>query len=387
MKIDFPLRQGRLFALASLVLAGCGGAEPQAGQTVPPAPVVSVMTVHATRLELTQDLPGRVAALRTAEIRPQVGGIVQRRLFAQGTEVRAGQALFQIDPAPFQADEDTAAAALQRAEAALARALTQAARLQPLVEADAVSGQVHDDAISQRDQAAADVAQARASLARKQLDRRFALVAAPISGRIDQALVTEGALVASSDASPMARIQQIDQVYVDLRRPAASLDTLSTQQAGDRHGLAVTLLRSHGEPYALKGRILFSGVNVDAGTGDLLLRVLVDNPRRELLPGMFVRARVPHASHAQALTVPQQAVVRVAGQPQLWVLDDQGQAHRTPVALGALAERRYHVRSGLVAGQRVVVEGMERLSDGVSVTARDWTPADGTTAAAAASAR
>lgn len=391
MKIDFLSRQGGMFALASVLLAGCGGAEPQAGQDAQPAPLVSVMTVRATPLELTEDLPGRVAPVRTAEIRAQVSGIVQRRLFAQGTEVRAGQGLFQINPAPFRAEVDTAAATLQRAEATLARARTQAARLQPLVEADAVSGQVYDDAVTQRELAAADVAQARATLARKRLDLQFALVDAPISGRIDQALVTEGALVGSSDVSPMARIQQIDQVYVDVRRPAASLDAvreaLSKHGAVSGNGLAVTLLRGDGEAYAVKGRILFSGVNVDAGTGDVLLRILVDNPRRELLPGMFVRARVPHTSHAQALTVPQQAVLRVAGEPQLWLLDDQGQAHREPVALGELADRSYRVRSGLSAGQRVVVEGMERLTDGATVTPRDWTPADVATATHTASAR
>lgn len=391
MKIDFLLRQGGTFALVLVLIAGCGGAETETGQAAPPAPIVSVMTVRAVPLALTQDLPGRVAAVRVAEIRPQVSGIVQRRLFEQGTEVRAGQGLFQINPAAFKAEVDTAAASLQRAEAALARARTQTARLQPLVEADAVSGQAYDDAVSQREQAAADVKQARATLARRQLDLRFALVEAPISGRIDQALVTEGALVGSGDTHPMARIQQIDQVYVDLRQPAASLDALhdalSTLQPGSRDGLAVTLLRSNGAPYAAKGRILFSGVNVDAGTGALLLRVLVDNPLRELLPGMFVRARVPQASHAQALMVPQQAVVRVAGQPQLWVLNDQGQAQRKAVELGELVERSYRVRSGLRAGQRIVVEGMERLSEGASVTPRDWKPADVATAADAAAAR
>ncbi|URI08546.1 efflux RND transporter periplasmic adaptor subunit [Aquincola tertiaricarbonis] len=367
-----PCRRA-LFTLVSALLAACGGQEPTAPPAAPPAPVVAVTTVQPARLQLTQDLPGRVAAVRIAEIRPQVSGIVQRRLFEQGTEVRAGQPLFQIDPAPFQAEVDTAAAGLQRAEAALARARTQAERLQPLMAADAVSGQVADDAVAQQAQAAADVAQARASLARKQLDRQFARVVAPIAGRIDQALVTEGALVGSNDATPMARIQQIDQVYVDLRRPAASQplspDALQTPEA-------VTLLRSNGEPDTTQGRLLFAGVTVDAGTGDRLLRVLVDNPRRALLPGMFVRARVTQATHAQALTVPQQAVVRMAGQPHLWLIDPKGQAHRRAVELGALADRRYHVLSGLAAGQQVVVEGMERLSEGMAVTARDWQPAD-----------
>ncbi len=373
MNIERLRRDGGVHALLVAMLAGCGPSEPQ---STPPAPQVATTSVAPTHLELTEDLPGRVAAVRVAEIRPQVSGIVLRRLFEQGTEVRAGQPLFQINPAPFRADADTAAAALRRAEAALARARVQTTRLQPLVEADAVSRQVYDDAVSQRDQAAADVEQARATLARRQLDLKFATVEAPIPGRIDQALVTEGALVNSGDSNPMARIQQIDQVYVDVRRPASSLEalrrTLATQTAGAGNGLPVAVLRGNGEPYEAKGRILFSGINVDAGTGDVLLRVLVNNPQRQLLPGMFVRARVPHVRYTDALTVPQQAVVRVGGQPQVWTLDANGHARLKPVELGELVDRRYRIRTGLSAGQKIVVEGMERLSDGAAVTAHDW---------------
>jgi len=378
MKNDSVLRHGGTAALTlaltmAMVLAACGDPASEVAAT---PPVVAVMTVKATRLEVTEDLPARVSAVRVAEIRPQVSGIVQRRLFEQGTEVRSGQGLFQINPAPFKADLDTAAANLLRAEAALTRARTQVERLQPLLENDAVSGQAYDDAVSQRDQAVADVSQARASLTRKQIDLKFALVEAPISGRIDQALVTEGALVGSNDASPMARIQQIDQVYVDVRRPASSLEALrkavAAQHGSTPNGLPVTVLDHQGEPYDVKGHILFSGINVDAGTGDVLLRVLVDNPRRQLLPGMFVRARVPYSSHAEALMVPQQAVVRVGGKPQIWTLDAQGIAKSRMVELGELVDRHYRVRVGLTAGDKVVVEGMERLSDGATVTAQDW---------------
>ncbi len=369
MKIERLCRHGGLIALAALMLAGCGQAKPEGA---PPSPLVSVTTVKASRLELSEDLPGRVSAVRIAEIRPQVSGIVQRRLFEQGTEVKAGQPLFQINPAPFKAEMDTTAAALRRAEAALARAQVQTKRLQSLVEADAVSRQVYDDAASLRDQAAADVAQARATLARRQLDLKFATVEAPIAGRIDQALVTEGALVSSGDGNPMARIHQVDQVYVDVRRPASSLESLrqalATRQASASDGLPVAVLRGDGEAYDVTGRILFSGINVDAGTGDVLLRVLVDNPQRLLLPGMFVRARVPRASYADALTVPQQAVVRNGSRPQVWTLDSKNRAHLTSVELGELVSRRYHILSGLSAGQNVVVEGMARLSDGIEVT-------------------
>lgn len=377
------MRTGRLFRdsalLATMViaLAGCDDGAPE---PPPPSVQVAVMTLIPARVELTEDLPGRVAALRMAEIRPQVSGIVRQRLFEQGTEIRAGDPLFQINPAPFKADAEMAAAALQRAEAALARAQVQTRRLEPLVQAEAISRQTYDDAVSQRDQAAADVAQARATLARRQLDLKFATVDAPISGRIDQALVTEGALVSPTDSSPMARIQQVDQVYVDVRQPATSLDAvrqaLASPQADRNSGLPVTVLRSDGTPYDADGRILFSGISVDAGTGDVLLRILVGNARRDLLPGMFVRARVPRASYADSLMVPQQAVTRVGGKPLVWVVGEGDIVHAQPVELGELIERRYRIRAGLEAGQRIVVEGAERLSEGAIVAPHDWKPAD-----------
>lgn len=375
MKIEQWCRVGGLSALVLAALTGCGpAAEPEVKA---PAPVVTVMTVAPARLELTEDLPARVAPVRIAEIRPQVGGIVRRRLFDQGADVRAGQPLFEIDPAPFRAEAETAAAALQRAEAALSRASTHAERLEPLVQADAVSRQVYDNAVSQRQQAVADVAQARATLSRRRLDVKFATVESPIAGRIDQALVTEGALVASGDGTPMARVQQIDQVYVDVRRPASSLDALQEAMAAQpsrKGGLPVSILRSDGSSYGMAGRILFSGINVDAGTGDLLLRVQVDNPQRRLLPGMFVRARVPLASYAAALTVPQQAVVRIDGKPHVWTVDAQAKARLGAVELGELSAGRYRIASGLSAGQKVVVAGMERLAQDAQVQAREDQP-------------
>lgn len=377
MRIKPMRRGGWALVLAALVLAGCDGGAQEAA----PVPArVSVLTLTDRQITLEDELPGRVAAVRTAEIRPQVSGIVQRRLFEQGAEIRAGQPLFQINPAPFRADADMAAAALQHAQAALVRARVQAARLQPLVEADAVSQQVYDDAVSQRDQAAADVAQAHATLARRQLDLKFATVDAPISGRIDQALVTEGALVGINDSNPLARIQQIDQVYVDVRQPAAALEALrvalAPRHAADNgsgsEGLPASILRSNGTPYPQAGRILFSGINVDPSTGDVLLRILVDNPDRLLLPGMFVRARVPRGQPAEALLVPQQAISRTGGKAGVWVVDAQDHAQRVPVDLGELVGRDYLIRSGLQAGQRVVVEGGERLTGGAPVAPKAW---------------
>lgn len=376
MKIKRLCRDVGRYALLLAALTGCGPTAEEAFN--PPPAVVTVMTIVPTTLELSEDLPARVAPVRIAEIRPQVSGIVRRRLFEQGADVRAGQPLFEIDPAPFRAEEETAAAALQRAEAALARAITHAGRLAPLVQADAISRQVYDDAVSQREQALADVAQARATLSRRRLDLTFATVASPIAGRIDQALITEGALVASSDSTPMARVQQINQVYVDVRRPASSLDALQQAMAAQpsrERGLPVSVLRSDGVPYDVTGRILFSGINVDPGTGDLLLRVLVDNPQQRLLPGMFVRARVPRASYADALAVPQQAVIRIDGQPHVWTLDADAKAHLAAVTLGELVDRQYRIASGLSAGQKVVVAGMERLAEGAQAAPQAQTPA------------
>ncbi len=370
-----------LAVIAAFGLAGCDVAPQE--QEAPAPPQVSVLTLTGRELVISEDLPARVAALRSADIRAQISGIVQRRLFEQGAEISAGTVLFQINPAPFKADVDSAAAALQRAEAVLARARIQIERLRPLLRTDAISRQTYDDAISQRDQAAADVAQARATLARHQLNLQFASVEAPIAGRIDQALVSEGALVSPTDATPMARIQQIDQVYVDVRQPASVLESLRQQTGSTAPELTVEILGSNGTPQGMQGHILFSGIEVDAGTGDVLLRVLVDNPERRLLPGLYVQARIPRARYANALTVPQQAVVRTSGQTSVWVVDGQGQAQLVPVNTAELVNNQYRIASGLSAGQQVVIEGIDRLTPGVQVIASPWQapavsqPADG----------
>ncbi|AYV36727.1 efflux RND transporter periplasmic adaptor subunit [Aeromonas veronii] len=361
-----------LAVIAAFGLAGCDVAPQE--QEAPALPQVSVLTLTGRELVISEELPARVAALRSADIRAQISGIVQRRLFEQGAEISAGTVLFQINPAPFKADVDSAAAALQRAEAVLARARIQIERLRPLLRTDAISRQTYDDAISQRDQAAADVAQARATLARHQLNLQFASVEAPIAGRIDQALVSEGALVSPTDTIPMARIQQIDQVYVDVRQPASVLESLRQQAGSTAPELAVEILGSNGKPLGMQGRILFSGIEVDAGTGDVLLRVLVDNPERRLLPGLYVQARIPRARYANALTVPQQAVVRTSGQTSVWVVDGQGQAQLVPVNTAELVSSQYRIASGLSAGQQVVIEGIDRLTPGVQVIASPWQP-------------
>ncbi|QEU34583.1 efflux RND transporter periplasmic adaptor subunit [Stenotrophomonas maltophilia] len=355
--------------IAALALAMTACSAPEA--TPEAAPRVSVVTVGPQVVQRDDELPGRVAAVRTAQIRPQVGGIVQRRLFEQGAEVRAGQALFQIDPAAFRADVDSALAALQRSEAALGRSRVQSQRLHALAAAQAVSQQHRDDASAEYEQARAAVNEARAILARRQLDLRYATVSAPIAGRIDQALVTEGALVGVADAEPMAVVQQIDQVYVDVRQPAAQLESLQRSAGGGE--LPVTIIGAAGKPLPERGQMLFSGINVDARTGDVILRILVDNPQRQLLPGMYVRAKVPRGAPASALTVPQQAVLRSAGgQAYAWVIGGDGKAVIRTLEVDGSVDRQWLVRTGLKAGEKVVVEGQERLQEGVVVDARDW---------------
>jgi multidrug efflux system membrane fusion protein len=361
--------------IAMCGLAGCDAAVP-AQETLPPVEV-SVMTLEPRELLLSKDLSGRVKAVRNAEIRAQVSGIVQRRLFEQGAEVKAGDVLFQINPAVFQADVDSAAAALERTQVVQKRAHHEVQRLAPLMRAGTVSRQVYDDAVAQRDQAVADVSQAKATLARHKLNLQFARVEAPISGRIDQALVSEGALVSPTDTTAMARIQQIDQVYVDIRLPASMLEDIRQQAASDGPEPAVEILNSDGKPLGIQGHILFSGIEVDAGTGDVLLRVLAENPQHRLLPGLYVRARVPRAHYPAALTVPQEAVTRAAGDASVWVLDAEGQVQPVAIEVGELSGRYYRVVSGLSAGQQVVIEGIERLSPAAQVVAHPWQNAVG----------
>ena len=371
-----------LIAAALLSLAACSKPAPEEGAAPPAA--VTVLKLQAAPVVLSDELPGRVAAFRTADIRPQVGGIVLRRQFEQGADVQAGQKLFQLNPAPFQADVDSAAAALQHAVATAKRASSQADRLKPLVEADAISRQAYDDAVAQREQAVATVAQARASLARRRLDLAFASIEAPIAGRIGSELVTEGALVGLADATPMARIQQIDKVYVDVRQPAAALAALRASGNGGADKLPVTILGADGQPHPVTGRILFSGISVDAGTGDAVIRVLVDNPQRQLLPGMFVRARIARAVQAHGVLLPQQAVLHNSGgQAQAWVLDGTHKASLKTISVGDVVERQYVVNGGLKAGDTVVIEGQERLQPGATAAPQPWKPAVVATAAAA----
>ncbi|WP_439829559.1 efflux RND transporter periplasmic adaptor subunit [Aeromonas caviae] len=363
MKSTKPLNV--IHVLLLLALAGCGPEMPD--MTTPPPPV-SILELKTSSVALTDNLTGRVAPVRVAEIRPQVTGIIQERLFVQGAEVHAGQPLFQINPAPFKAEVETSTAALMRAEATLSRAKTQAKRLQSLVEGDAVSRQTYDDAVSAKEQAAAEVAQAKAELSRRKLDLQFATVDSPINGRIEQSIVSEGTLVSQNDSTFLAKVQQIDEVYVDVRQPAESLDSLREATEAGKKELLVEILKANGEPFDVEGKILFSGLTVDEATGDVLVRILVNNKQRQLLPGMFVRARLTLTSFNNALLVPQEAVTRAGDDAWVWLLSEGNKVRQVHVQLGELIERSYRIEKGIKAGDKVIVSGLDRLSEGVEVT-------------------
>lgn len=366
--------------LAALCLAACGSEDDKAAQQAPAGPLtVSVELTAAASVAVSDELPGRVVAYRVAEIRPQVSGVIQRRLFEQGSEVRAGQPLFQVNPAPFRAEVASAAATVQRAQAALQRARVQEQRLAPLVKADAISGQSFDDAVAARAQAAAELAQGRADLQRRQVDLGFATIRAPISGRIDQAVLTEGALASVGEATPLATVQQIDRVYVDVRQPASRLEALrAAARAGEAaSGAPVEILSADGRPYQISGRLLFSGVSVDPTSGDVVARVEVPNGGRVLLPGMFVRARLPRLALPAAITVPRQAVTRnPQGQAVVSVVGRDNKVVARPVVTGDEREGRVIIREGLRAGELVIVEGQDRAQPGMAVKPMPWrTPA------------
>lgn len=359
-----------LGAILLLVLAGCNDTT-QINEATPTV-AVSVLTLTAQDRLQTQDFPGRVAAVRVAEIRAQVNGIVQTRLFEQGMDIAAGTVLYQINSAPFQAEVDSAAAALNKAQAVAKRAGLEVKRLATLNARAVVSRQLYDDAVSLHEQALADVDLAKATLQRRRLDLQFSKVAAPIAGRIDQTLVSEGALVSPNDAMPMARIQQIDQVYVDVRVSASMLPTLQQIAVAATSASMVDIVDSKGVALNIQGRVMFTGSEVDSGTGDVLVRVLVDNPKRQLLPGMYVQARLPLATYQDTLFVPQQAVSRVRGQPTVWLMDAKQQVAAVPVAIAELIDDHYRVTGGLTAGQQLVVEGIEKLTPSAQVMAHPW---------------
>lgn len=366
--------KGRVLLLAAVVLsiAGCGQDEDKTAVQSPDATKVTVTSLEPGEVSVTHSWPGRVVALRTAQIRPQVGGIVTARLFAQGSEVKAGQPLFQIDPAPFRAEVAMAEATLARVEASHRQLQQKANRLSQIQHSGAVSRQDFDDALANSAQAAASVAEAKASLQRKKLDLAYSTVKAPVSGRIDQEFVTEGALVSAADTQAMAIVQQTEKVYVDARLPASELRQIIDSPTADEaspNALRVSLLDEAGKPYDVQAKLLFSGVSVNNETGDVVLRIVADNPARVLLPGMYIRVSITRHIAKNGLVIPGQAIQRLDDGNYVWTVDGDGAARKIGVELAGESGQGEIVKSGLQAGTRLVVEGQDKLQEGMRVTA------------------
>ncbi len=364
----------RAALLAGLVLSGCSR-EP-AGRPPAPEPEVAVATVSAEPVVLATELPGRTSAFLVAEIRPQVSGILQKRFFAEGSDVEAGQALYQIDPAPFEAALANARAALARAEAQLPAIRARARRFEQLLAAEAVSRQNYDDVVSALKQAEADVEYWQAAVEAARINLGYTRITAPISGRIGKSNVTEGALVTAYQPLALATIQQLDPIYVDVPQSTRELLELKRrlQEGRIHHGgdeqNEVTLVLEDGTVYPLKGRLQFRDVTVDPTTGSVTLRILFPNPDGELLPGLFVRALVREGVNRQAILIPQQAVSRdPKGTPLALVVDAEGKAEQRMLVLDRAIGDRWLVASGLAPGDRVIVEGSQKIRPGMVVKA------------------
>nr|WP_314417558.1 efflux RND transporter periplasmic adaptor subunit [uncultured Erwinia sp.] len=371
--------KGRVLLLAAVVLSlvGCGQDEDKTAAQPPQATKVTVTSLEAGDVSVTRSWPGRVVALRTAQIRPQVGGIVTARLFDQGSEVKAGQPLFQIDPAPFRAEVAMAEATLARAEASHRQLQQKANRLSQIQHTGAISRQDFDDALANSAQAAASVAEAKASLQRKKLDLAYSTVKAPVSGRIDEEFVTEGALVSAADTQAMAIVQQTEKVYVDARLPASELRHIIDRPAADGTSpgaLRVSLLDEAGKAYDVQTQLLFSGVSVNNETGDVVLRIVADNPGRVLLPGMYIRVNITRHIAKDGLVIPGQAVQRLNGSSFVWTVDSDGAARKIGVELAGESGQGEIVKSGLQAGATLVIEGQDKLQEGMTVTAVPLAP-------------
>jgi len=368
-------------------VAGCGDKAsnaPAAGAPMP-APEVSVVTIAPERLALITELPGRLEATRVAQVRARVAGIVLQKSFREGSDVKAGDVLFRIDPASFQATYNSAQAALAKAQANLAQASLKVQRYKPLIEANAISRQEYDDALTAQQQVGADVASARAALDTAHLNLGYATVTAPISGRIGRALVTEGALVGQGEATPLALVQQIDPIFVNLTQSSADVLRLKQALASGRlksagRGQAkVTLVTEDGRPYPHSGKLLFSDLTVDESSGTILMRAEFPNPQRALLPGMYVRARLEQAVNEQAITVPQQAVMRGTDGASVLLVGEDGKVSARPVTTDAVQEGKWIISQGLKAGDRVIVEGLQKTRPGATVKPMPWhaaSPAD-----------
>ncbi|EMO9579184.1 efflux RND transporter periplasmic adaptor subunit [Enterobacter hormaechei] len=357
------------FIVCAALLTGCDGQENP--QQHAQAPQVSVHIVKSAPLAVTTELPGRTDAYRVAEVRPQVSGIILHRNFTEGSDVKAGDSLYQIDPATYEAAYDNAKGELVKAQAAANIAHLTVKRYVPLVGTQYVSKQEYDQAVATAQQADASVVAAKAGVESARINLAYTKVTSPINGRIGKSSVTEGALVTNGQATALATVQQLDPIYVDVTQSSSDFMRLKLQtslQKGDTS--SVELLMENGQPYPLKGTLQFSDVTVDESTGSITLRALFPNPQHMLLPGMFVRARIDEGTQPDAILVPQQGVTRTPrGDATVLVVNDKNQVEsRTVVAPQAIGDR-WLITEGLKNGDRVIISGLQKVRPGVTVVA------------------
>lgn len=355
-------------ALSAALLAGCNSSAAPTG--LPPAgpAEVGVVTLQARPLTLTAELPGRTVSTVVAEVRPQVGGIVRERLFTEGAEVKAGQLLYRIDPATYQASVDSARAALAKARANVDTLRPKAARYAELAEIKAVAQQDTDDALAALRQAEADVASARAALDSAAINLAYTRVTAPVSGRIGKSSITPGALVTASQATALATVQQVDPIYVDLTQSSAdalrlkrAFEAGQIRQAG-RNQAAVTLILEDGSRYGREGRLQFTDITVNEGTGTVALRAVFPNPGGDLLPGMYVRAVLEEGVAENAVLVPQRGVSRnVKGEATALVVGADNKVEQRVLTVGRPVGDSWLVSAGLSGGEKIIVEGSQKV--------------------------
>jgi membrane fusion protein, multidrug efflux system len=378
--------------LLAAALAACGqsngNSASQAG-AAPPPPEVGVVLATMGDVGLVTELPGRLEPARVAQVRARAAGIVQQRIFREGSDVRAGQVLYKIDAAPYTAAAASAQASLSKALANHAQAAELAQRYRPLVAENAVSKQEYANAIATEKQAEADVVAARAAVQTAQINLGYASVTAPISGRIGRSLVTEGALVGQGEATPLAVIQQIDLLYVNFTQPVGEVMNLRRALEQGRlkragaEGAQVRVLLEDGTEHTQPGKLLFADLSVDQNTGQVTLRAEVPNPRGVLLPGMYVRVRIEQAKAANAMLLPQQAVTRGSTGDTVMVVAQDGQVSPRTVKIGGAQNGQWVVLEGLKPGEQVMVDGFQKLRPGSPVKPVPWAMGAGPAASAA----
>ena len=363
--------------LLCVAVSGCGKGQQAAG---PKSPEVTVVTLAPRSVSITDTLPGRTAAYRVAEVRPQVTGIVQKRLFTEGGEVTSGQQLLQIDPATYRTAASSAEAALKRAEARLIAARLLEERYKPLIAANAVSQQDYDNAVADHAEAEADVAAARAQVEAARINVVYTQVLSPISGRIGRAMVTEGALVTAEQERPLALVQQLDPIYVDITQSSTQMLRLQRQlsagelQKDGKNQAEVRLTLEDGREYPERGKLQFSEDSVDPGTGSVVLRAIFPNPRGELLPGMFVRAQLTQGQRTDGLMVPQRGVTRnQRGDATVLVVGADNKVTERVVRAERVIDNEWLVTNGLAPGDRVIVDGLQKIRPGLEVRAVEAT--------------